>query len=66
MDNNNGSTKAVVKAVYAETNDGSQLELPTGIDSFDWSDFVQCECGSDKVGSDRHSDYCPKYIGDVK
>lgn len=20
-----------------------------------------CECGSEKVGSTRHSDYCPKY-----
>lgn len=21
----------------------------------------QCECGSDSVGSSRHSDWCPKY-----
>lgn len=21
----------------------------------------KCECGSEKVGVDRHSDYCPKY-----
>jgi len=23
---------------------------------------IKCECGSEKVGSPRHSSYCPKYV----
>lgn len=30
------------------------IELPKGFK-------VVCECGSEKVGSPRHSDWCPKY-----
>lgn len=42
------------------------LRLPKGaIELLAWDPigpmFAECECGAEKVGSPRHSDYCPKY-----
>lgn len=51
---------------------GDEKPLPTNIDDMDWSDLfpqvsnksnLKCECGSDALGSDKHSSWCQKYEG---
>lgn len=32
-----------------------------GKDWFGSNAIVKCECGSEKVGSSRHSNWCPKF-----
>lgn len=43
---------------YVFTND--KTVLPLGSNVYPMQLHVKCECGSSKVGSPNHSDYCPK------
>lgn len=60
------SSKSIIKekvnvevAKYAEENkiSGYRIDYPWETVEF----VIKCECGSEKVGSSRHSHWCPKY-----
>ena len=55
---NPGSQDEAMAAQLALEELSNPQPIYTGIDSTEFG--LACECGSEKVGSPYHSDYCPK------
>ena len=64
MNNDSGSTKNVTHAA-ASPEHQLEFDLPIGDANIPWDGgYFKCECGAEKLGVFKHSDYCPKYTKD--